>query len=996
MTVSASREGFGRGTGSATVRLTDAVWAGAVAAEGGAITDPIGGPRRPSRAGDGRAAPAGVPVVLRGPRLGPDAARGALARDTDADGVARFDLPPLAAPAGEGGDPCGGETATSLTARIGDDSTPTAVAACIPLDPDAAARVRVSPQTAPAGAHIRVDLVRAPAAAGLPVLVSLLVREEGGPDAGLRALASHVVPAGADTTELALPADAVGVVLVRARPLVGPERLEVRGGSTALWITPGERAGTALTLDGSGRRATLAFRGAQGDRSAVVYALPVDEARALALALSNELAGPLGDLRRPETDAGESLLGAALALATPPDLGAPAVLRGRERVAVPAPDAPERLGLLRDPWRARARFVGGRLALLFRALEQAVVGAVPGRLADVAVRTPRGWDFNELVLESVRGEALGDAGATGLGGEPLTIDALRRLDPAFTYDHVAQRITRQRLWTMLLALRQLVQQSSLDLRWTVRGDPAEWLTQASQLYFAGGGPTGPKRLVDAWGTPLALRPASGGRARFSQVEPVVGYELVSAGPDTRFGTGDDLWDPTAAVLPPGSLYAEAVGEAALVARLRGVELGRATVELLTGAIGVGVGWVPAQAAAAPVSLLGDAWQQLPTLRVPDPLALALRRPALPGDGAGGALGTLPSTGGPVALDLDAEPRTWGAVALTLTQDGVASVALGESPGGAPALVAGALPERIRIGERIAATLTLTDARPPSAGGGDVRYAVQVTAPEGVEIDTLRELVVPAEQSATLPVALTAGRAARGTVRLVLTVAGSEVPARTLTLPLVADGGLHPLRARATGLARAGAPFETALTLPAGVARGPRASCCSPRARSRRTRTSTRRGARPRARRVDARARGAPDRRGAPRAAPRRAAAGRERRGGRVGALDGGGGARARGARRGRRGGRGRAEARGRRARRRCRLRRRRWARRGGAHGRGGRRGPRDRRRGRSAQRAHRLTRSGLGAPLGAPRRAAERAPHDARRADAPRAGGRRAPRRRAG
>jgi hypothetical protein len=819
ITVQANREGIGRGAGRATVRLTRARFTGALAAEGGSFPAAIGGRLFVRVVGlDGRAAPAGVPVVLRGPRLGPEAARGTLARDTDADGVARFELGALGPVAGEGGDPCGGETATSIRARIGDDASPTELSACVPLDPDAAARVRVAPQAISAGGHVRVDVARAPSAAGLPVLVSLLVREPDEAGGGLRAVASHVVPGDASTSELALPADSVGVVIVRARPLVGSERLEVRGGSCALWVTPGARAGTRLTLDGAARRAMLAFSGAPGERSAIVWALPVDEARALAASLEASMRGPLPELRRPAEDAGEALLEAALALATPPDLGAPAVLRGRERVAVPAPDAPERLGLLRDPWRARARFVGGRLALLFRALEQAVDAAVPERLADVAVRTPRGWDFNELVLESVRGEALGDAGATGLGGEPLDIAALRRLDPAFTYDRVAQRLTRERLWTMLLALRQLVQQSSLDLRWAVRGDPSEWLAQAAQIYLPGRGSVGPKSLVDAWGTPLALRPAPGGRARFTQLEPVVGYELVSAGPDTRFGSADDLWDPTAAVLPPGSLYAQAVGEEALVARLRGVELGRATVEMLAGSFGVGVGYVPPQAAATPAAVLGDAWGNLPPRLVADPFALALRRPALPGDGAGGNLRTLGDTGGEVPLELDAEPRTWGAVALTVTREGQASVALGEGPAGAPLLVAGALPERIRVGERLDATLTLTDAR-PAGSDGDVRYTVAVVTPDGVAVDTKREITVPFGQSATLPLALTASRAIQGTLRVWLTPAGTDTPARALEVPLVADAGRLPQRTRATVLARPGTPFDATLTVPADAVPG---------------------------------------------------------------------------------------------------------------------------------------------------------------------------------
>jgi hypothetical protein len=819
LSVQASREGYGSGIGGATVRLANVAYAGSLAAEGGVFPSAIGGRIYVRVVGvDGNAAPAGVPVVLSGPRLGAAAAANTLARDTDADGIATFDVPALGPVVGEGGDACGGESATQLTARIGDDARAATVARCVPLDPDAAARVRAVPSVAAAGGHLRVEITRAAAARGLPVVVSLLVRDTQNGSPSLRAIASHVVPAAETISELTLPPDAVGQVLVRARPLTGRELLEVRGGMTSVWVTAGARAGTTLTLDGAAHSASLAFRGAPGDRSAVVVALPLDEARALARELDAALTGPLGELRRPSADAGESLLAAALAVATPFDVGAPAVLRGREQIAVPAPDAPETLGLLRDPWRARARFVGGRLALLFRALETAVDAAVPGRADDVAVRTPRGWDFNTLVLDSVRGDALGDAGATGLGGEPLTIDSLRLLDASFTYDNVARRITRKRLFTLMLALRQLVQQSALDLRWAVRGDPSEWLKRVGQVYVPSRGAVDTRGLVDAWGTPFELRPAAGGRARFAQLVPVVGYELVSAGPDTRFGTSDDVWDPTAAVLPAGGLYAEAVGETALVARLRGVELGRATVELAAGTFGFSVGYIPAQADSAPSSALRDAWNELPSRIERDAFALALRRPNLPGDGAGGMIRTLPESGGSVPLALDDEPRTWGAVAVTVTREGFTSVALGEAPAGAPVLVSGELPERVRVGEPITASLVITDARPATERAADARYAVTVVAPDGMTVDTPAEVTVPTEQSVELSVSITATRPVTGPLRVVLGTAGTSSPARTIRQAIAADEGRHPLRRRATGMARAGSAWLADLELPAGVTR----------------------------------------------------------------------------------------------------------------------------------------------------------------------------------
>ena len=62
---------------------------------------------------------------------------------------------------------------------------------------------------------------------------------------------------------------------------------------------------------------------------------------------------------------------------------------------------PQSLALLRDPWRSQARFVEGRLALVFQAIERYVAAAVPERIEDVAVQTGTHWDFNAQILAAV-------------------------------------------------------------------------------------------------------------------------------------------------------------------------------------------------------------------------------------------------------------------------------------------------------------------------------------------------------------------------------------------------------------------------------------------------------------------------------------------------------------------------------------------------------------------------------------------------------------------
>jgi hypothetical protein len=857
-TVEAAREGLGTATTRVGVRLARVEFAGALAVEGGALPEALGGRVwvRVVRA-DGTAAPAGVPVVLRGPRL----PRNGLARDTDSDGVATFEIPALRTAPGEPGggaaaprpatasldapapdtDGCGGQTATEVVARIGDDAGAGEFTACLPVDPDATARVRVSPQAMHAGGHVRVEVARAPEARGLPVVVSLLVREDG----GLRAVASQTLDPTQTITEFVVPTDAVGHVVVRARPLYGRELVEVRGGTTSLWVTPGPPVSARVSLQPDATepsRATLEVSAAARDvvdlsgARAVAVALPLDESRNLWTLMRNWTASPLGDLRRPDGVAGEALLAGALAARTPLDVTAPARLRGRALVPVPAPENPETLGLLRDPWRARARFVGGRLGLLFRAVENAVERAVPGRQQDVATLGPRGFELSELLLESLDEEALGDGGATGLGGEPVSVAALLRLDPAFTYDNVARRITRKRLFRTLMALRQLVRDRSLDLTWARRGDPADWLAllredegilnqayddEAYEESSAGTELSPGAMLVDGWGTPLALRPAPGGRPRFAQLAPVAGYELVSAGPDRRFGTADDLWDPTARVLPPTGLYQEAVGETALVARLRGVELGRATVETVARVFGVGQDHEDAGPFDEPGARTSESsWDALPSVLRPDPHALALRRPSVPADGAStgslgmdaaGAIGAGTAVGASRTLELGEEPRTWGTVALVATPHGSAAVALGETVAGSPALRVGDLPPRLRSGERIGVDLVVT-----SAVDAEARYVVRAHAPDGVRVDVPATLVVPAGESVVLPVALSAERATQGTLSLELLREDGRTVALRLCTELEVDDGLHPLRRRATGLAAPAHPWTSQLRVPDGA------------------------------------------------------------------------------------------------------------------------------------------------------------------------------------
>lgn len=778
--VTATREGIGSATAAAAVRVAADHHALSFAVEGGAYS-PLGGYLFARLVGDdGRPAGAGIEIRASGPRL----PSGGITATTDASGVAVLDVT-LPRPPDASADSCGGESATQIVLRA---ATPRPVEArgCVPLDPDAAARVRATSPIVRAGDSVELSVDRVPGASRLPVELSVMT-------ADARAVAVRRIEASESRAEVTIPEDATGRLLVRARPLWGSDAQPVRGGVTQVWSVAAPPFAVSAELSEDG--ATSIRMAGEGARSAYVVAAPIDEARALERRLRLATQGPLGELRAPAGEASPDLIRGALAAGLTIDRGAPAVLRGGRAVPVPAPSNPTSVGLLRDPWRSRARFVTGRLALIVRALEQTVSSAIPERIEDVAVRSGSRYRFNGQVLESVaQSGMLGPEGATGLGGDPLTIEQLRGFDPTISYDNVARRITRERLFRLILALRSFVSGRGFDLPWSRLGNPGEWMRQLQGQPVPGGGSLRRSDLVDGWGRPFDLRPARGGRSRFRFVDPLGAWEVVSSGPDGRFGGRDDVWDPTARVLRSGTPYAEAVGEDLLVARLQGVELGRASVALLQQVEPrASVGFVPAPDQGNAGARTAT-WDALPPVLDPDPDPLALRRPAHPGSGAGGELVRASPAQVQVALSLDEEPRTWGAVVFAAGDGGAGAVAMARTLAGAPLIVEARFPDRLRAGEPVELDGFVTNVT-------DAPIAVRVlTEAEGLEVGAPDELNVGAGEAAPITLRLAPARRIGGASARLRLLRGDEA-LRTVEHELAVVSGDHPLRLRAAGLAR---------------------------------------------------------------------------------------------------------------------------------------------------------------------------------------------------
>lgn len=775
ISIAASAEGLGSLGATSTVRVARVERAVSFGVEGGALVPSIGG-RIFARVVeiDGSAAPAGVSVQMSGPRMADRTAT------TDASGIAVFDLTLTALGSGAQ-DRCGGDAATAITL---DASGATPLEGCIPLDPDGTARIRATSAIVRAGTTAHFEIARASSVARLPVAISI-VSLDGTP----RSFVDTVIPASATTADIAIPEATSGILVVRARPLHGATERPVRGGSTSLWAVPGDLYALTAQLTDAG-----AEIGARASTRAYVAALPVDDAHALAARLRGELLRTFGDLRIDPGAATGSLLSATLAVMTPLDVAAPWVLRGTSVDAVPAPESPESLALLRDPWRSQARFVEGRLALVFQAIERYVAAAVPERIEDVAVQTGNHWDFNAQILAAVAdGGDLGAEGATGLGGEDLTVAGLRGFDPAFTYDSVARRITRERLFRLLVALRTYVRQQGFDLPWARLGDPTTWLVHTTEVYVQPFGSVQPRELVDGWGHPFVLRPTNG-HPRFGAWSPLDGWEVVSAGPDGTAGNGDDVFDPTARVLPTSSTYARAVGEDALVARLAGVELGRAAVDLLGQYEGEYASGVPSSPDEAAVSRGLAVWQDVPSVFEPDPTPLALRRPTVPTMGAGGTIAALDGTA--VPLTFDEEPRTWGLVGLAYSAEGIPAVVEARALRGSPLIVSSRFPTRLRENEPVEVTLAVTN-----ASETDRTLAITVTGEGALGGDGVQSLRVAAGTAEITHVTLRP--TGTGHAHAILAFREGSTALRTMHYELALESGMHPIRSRIAGVTSGG-------------------------------------------------------------------------------------------------------------------------------------------------------------------------------------------------
>ncbi len=640
---------------------------------------------------------------------------------TDADGIAVFEVVPKIKVGIEGEDRCGGVTASSLKIKVGDEPSDQDESyeeneyeeRCVPIDLDGAVRVRPSKVLLKIGETFDVKLHLKDDAASYPVELALLKSVEPWTGFGtsnnnanieLIPIMQQIVRgvSAVRNAKITLPTNLYGEFVLRARPLIGPSSTPVRGGVSSVFVIPNKPIEISASFENSAVHISSANPEDGAESSAFI--VPMNEAENFVSRLEEQMIPAFDRYLKDIYSNGGKLLEALAAACTLRDDAAPAVLRDKSVTVMPGMQNPSSFGILRDPVRARARFVKGRIALAVRTLEARLEELIPDRVNDIGFAAPDKHRFNAEALNAVKGfNYLQGIDLMTLSGAPMSLKDLENMDASFTFDNVAARVTRKHLLSLLIQLRSFVRKRNLDLR--VEGqDPTRWLDVLFEQYSDeeytenydysdedGDIPLNPKCIFDGWGRRMAIiRTKKGDSARFGFLQPLPpGFELSSAGPDGIFGTPDDMADPFARVLPKGTMYAEAAGEDELIARLTQIEIDRATLDAVSELFnesmasydlynelqgvedeplrGMGEFRVKSdfESNIYPIRQFERSWR-----------SIKRSKPTL------GSMGEKLS----VPFEVDDEPRTWSVIALTWTKDGRTGITRRDFNSGFPAIL----------------------------------------------------------------------------------------------------------------------------------------------------------------------------------------------------------------------------------------------------------------------------------------------------------------------
>jgi hypothetical protein len=147
------------------------------------------------------------------------------------------------------------------------------------------------------------------------------------------------------------------------------------------------------------------------------------------------------------------------------------------------------------------------------------------------------WSFAPDLLKDVLQEKLLDANAlTDPVGGKLTLETLTNLDKNFSADQLAKAITLARMhqlyWTAVAHANNNAAKFSKDGKWTF---PATMLEDSAKAFNLNA-----VNLKDAWGNSFKLVKRDTKRANPDGNPQFEYYDIVSAGPDGKFETGDEV------------------------------------------------------------------------------------------------------------------------------------------------------------------------------------------------------------------------------------------------------------------------------------------------------------------------------------------------------------------------------------------------------------------------------------------------------------------------
>lgn len=212
---------------------------------------------------------------------------------------------------------------------------------------------------------------------------------------------------------------------------------------------------------------------------------------------------------------------------------------------------------LRDPAASLKESLDQTFKTVLKSLEGAVFEASVSPETAPNVRRKKGgkYELNPELMTLVT-ETM-DTPPMLPSGEPVALEDLIAIDSQISYDNVARRLTRLKLFEVLSAARSFRMEGKIDADEPVLADPNVFLRK-----LVNGGNVDASVLVDPWGGTISFYKSPAPPVPFLTVTK--GYELRSPGPDGRLGNGDDVTSPFQRVLKSKTPYADATGEDDLV------------------------------------------------------------------------------------------------------------------------------------------------------------------------------------------------------------------------------------------------------------------------------------------------------------------------------------------------------------------------------------------------------------------------------------------------